>query len=66
MPTILDLLGMKIPQMVEGQSLVPLARGKPFQRRTPVMTSRFAHPGAQPDGPIKENRTDTFALVETN
>jgi arylsulfatase A-like enzyme len=65
MPTILDLLGMKIPQMVEGQSLVPLGRGKPFQRRTPVMTSRFAHPGAQPDGPIKENRTDTFALVET-
>jgi arylsulfatase A-like enzyme len=64
MPTILDLLGMKIPQMAEGQSLIPLVRGKPFQRRTPVMTSRFAHPDAQPDGPVKENRTDTFALVD--
>jgi hypothetical protein len=29
-----------------------------------VMTSRFAHPGAQPDGPIRENRTDTFALID--
>jgi choline-sulfatase len=64
MPTVLDLLGLRIPQIVEGQSLAPLARGRPFQRRSPVMTSRFAHPGAQPDGPIRENRTDTFALID--
>jgi arylsulfatase A-like enzyme len=64
MPTVLELLGIQVPQMVEGQSLVPLLKGRPFQRKTPVMTSRFAHPGAQPDGPIKENRTDTFALVD--
>ena len=46
MPTVLDLMGVKIPRMVEGQSLVPLARGQTFRRRSPVMTSRFAHPGA--------------------
>jgi arylsulfatase A-like enzyme len=63
MPTVLDLMGVKIPRMVEGQSLVPLARGQTFRRRSPVMTSRFAHPGAQPNGPIRENRTDTFALI---
>ena len=64
MPTVLDLLGLKIPVMVEGQSLTPLLRGKPFERRGPVMSSRFAHPGALPDGPVRENRTDTFAFVD--
>jgi arylsulfatase A-like enzyme len=64
MPTVLDLLGLRIPQIVEGQSLAPLMRGQAFQRRNPVMTSRFAHPGAQPDGPIRENRTDSFALID--
>ena len=64
MPTVLDLLGLRIPPVVEGRSLVPLARGQAFQRRTPVMASRFAHPGARPDGPVRENRTDSFAFVE--
>jgi arylsulfatase A-like enzyme len=64
MPTVLDLLGLRIPPVVEGRSLVPLARGQAFQRRTPVMASRFAHPGARPDGPVRENRTDSFAYVD--
>ncbi len=64
MPTVLDLLGLRIPPVVEGRSLVPLARGQAFQRRTPVMASRFADPGARPDGPVRENRTDSFAFVE--
>ena len=65
MPTILDALGLPAPRFAEGQSVLPLARGRPFKRRTPVMTSRFAHPGAQPDGAVRENRTDTFALVDS-
>ncbi|MFL6307525.1 MAG: sulfatase [Candidatus Sulfotelmatobacter sp.] len=64
MPTVLDLVGLKIPVMVEGQSLAPLLRGKAFQRKNPVMSSRFAHPDALPDGPVRENRTDTFAFVD--
>jgi len=63
MPTVLDLLDVKIPEIIEGQSLAPLAKGQPFQRRAPVMTSRYAHVGARAGG-VPENRTDTFALLE--
>ncbi len=65
MPTILDSTGALPSRFMEGQSLFPLARGQAFRRRTPVMTSRFAHPGAQANGPIRENRTDTFAIVDS-
>ncbi|MFN7995028.1 MAG: sulfatase [Bryobacteraceae bacterium] len=65
MPTVLELLGVKPPEMVQGQSLVPLARGSAFRRRNPVMTSRYAHPRAKPDGPVPENRINTFAVVDS-
>jgi len=64
MPTVLDLLGIKIPDVVQGQSLAPFAKGRPFQRRGPVMTSRYAHPHAKPNGFVPENRTDTVALLD--
>jgi len=66
MPTVLDLLDLKSPDVVQGQSLAPLAKGRPFHRRTPVMTSRFASPQAKPNGLVPENRVNTFALVEAN
>ncbi|MBI1787772.1 MAG: sulfatase [Acidobacteria bacterium] len=66
MPTVLDLLEVKAPALVQGQSLAALARGGPFRRRGPVMTSRFAHPGARPSGFVPENRTGTFALLDAN
>jgi arylsulfatase A-like enzyme len=67
MPTVLDLLGLKIPDVVQGQSLVPFAKGQPFQRRGPVMTSRFAHPEAKRTGSvIPESRIDTVALIDAN
>ena len=62
MPTILDLLDIKIPDMVQGQSLAPFAKGQPFQRRGPVMTSRYASPHAR--GMVPENGTDTVALLD--
>jgi choline-sulfatase len=65
MPTILELLDLKPPDILQGQALVPLARGLPFRRRTPVMTSRFAHAGAKPGG-VPENRINTFAMVDAN
>jgi len=64
MPTVLDLLGLKIPDVVQGQSLAAFAKGQPFQRRGPVMTSRYAHPHAKPNGFVPENRTDTVALLD--
>jgi arylsulfatase A-like enzyme len=63
MPTVLDLLNVKAPEIMEGQSLAALAKGQPFQRRVPVMTSRYAHAGARAGG-VPENRTDTVALIE--
>jgi arylsulfatase A-like enzyme len=64
MPTVLDLLDVKIPDTVQGQSLAPLAKGRPFQRRGAVMTSRYASPHAH--GLVPENGTDTVALLDAN
>ena len=66
MPTVLELLHVKIPEVVEGQSLTALATGRPFHRRNPVMTSRFAHPHAKPGGFVPENRVDGFAAMDAN
>jgi arylsulfatase A-like enzyme len=66
MPTVLDLLELRAPDTVEGQSLVPLAKGRPFRRRTPVMTSRLANPQAKPGGLVPENRITTFAVIDAN
>jgi len=65
MPTVLDILGLKIPAVVEGQSLAPFIKGQTFQRRGPVMTSRFAHPYSRHNELAPENRIDSVALVET-
>ncbi|HSB16572.1 MAG TPA: sulfatase-like hydrolase/transferase [Bryobacteraceae bacterium] len=62
-PTVLDLLKIRPSITLKGQSLLPLLRGKTFERKTPVMASRFAHPGAKPHGFVPENRTGTFALI---
>ena len=66
LPTVLDLLGLKIPDVVQGQSLAPFVKGQAFKRRGPVMTSRFAHPEAKRTAAIPENRIDTVALLDTN
>ena len=64
MPTILDLLGLKIPDLVDGQSLAAFVKGEPFQRRGPVMTSRYASAHAR--GIVPENGTDMVALLDAN
>jgi arylsulfatase A-like enzyme len=66
MPTVLDLLGLRIPDAVEGQSLSPFIKGRPFQRRGPVMTSRFAHPYSQHNELLPENHIDSVALLDAS
>ena len=62
MPTVLDLLGLKTPPVVEGQSLAPLARGQAFKRRGLVVSSRFA--AVRPEGLVPENAVDDFAIMD--
>lgn len=64
MPTILDLLALKAPAVVEGQSLLPLARGQAFKRRGLVFSSRFA--AVRPEGLVPENSTDSFGIIDAN
>ncbi len=64
MPTILDLLGLPMPEMVQGQSLAGFVRGQPFHRRGAVVTSRFASPHFL--GHVPENGTDTIAMMDAN
>ena len=44
-----------------GQSLAPFAKGQPFQRRGPVMTSRYASRHFK--AVVPENGTSTVALL---
>ncbi len=65
MPTVAALLSVPLNGVIQGENLVPLLRGQPFQRRGPVMSSRFAHPNFRPGG-VPENRTGTFARIDAN
>ena len=66
MPSVLDLLGISIPAVVQGQSLATFAMGRPFQRHGSVMTSRFAHPYSQHDELLPENHIDSLALLDAD
>ena len=64
MPTLLELAAVKIPEGLQGQSLVPLLKGEPFTRRETIMASKLALPQARPGGGVPENLTDSFARIE--
>ncbi len=62
MPTILELFGVEPPPVMEGQSLLPLIRNRPFKRRGLVISSKFAV--VKPQGLVPENSTDSFAIID--
>ena len=66
MPTVLDLLGLKAADPVEGRSLVPLLNGRPSSVGVPAMSTKLTLPSAKPGGGVPENLTDTFARVEAD
>jgi arylsulfatase A-like enzyme len=64
MPTVLNLLNLQVPPVAEGQTLVPLIKGQPWQRRGLIVSSRFAltdHGGVAP-----ESSTDSFAIIDSH
>lgn len=63
MPTILDLLGIPVQGVVQGQSIAPLALGQDFARKGPVMTSRIPQVATSPV-PVPENLTRTVARLD--
>ncbi len=63
-PTVLDLLGLKLPEGIEGRSLGPLLTGGRLDPSAPAMSTKLALPQAKPGGGVPENLTDSFARVE--
>ena len=64
MPTVLEMVDVKVPSGIHGQSLVPLLKGQPFSRTAPVMASKLALPKAKEGGGVPENLTDSFARID--
>jgi arylsulfatase A-like enzyme len=64
MPTVLEMVGARIPPTAEGQSLVPLFKGQPLPRAIPMVATKFALPTAKPGGGVPSNLTDTFAWFD--
>lgn len=61
-PTLLELLGLPVEGVVEGQSLLPLLKGASFRRKGYVAASKPARPN--PRGFVPENATDSFMLLD--
>ena len=64
MPTVLELVGAKMPAGLQGQTLAPLLKGEPFTRQDAIISTKLALPKAKPGGGVPENLTDTFARVD--
>jgi arylsulfatase A-like enzyme len=66
MPTVLELVDVKPPPGIHGQSIVALLRGQQFTRTAPVMASKLALPKAKEGGGVPENLTDTYARIDVD
>jgi arylsulfatase A-like enzyme len=60
LPTILDLVGLPIPRLVQGRSFAPLLDGKSYQPRQDIFTELTYHDYYDPRRAI---RTETHKLI---
>ena len=63
-PTVLDLLGLKSVEGLEGRSLVPLLNGGASAAPVPAWSTKLRLPIAKPGSGVPENLTDSIARVE--
>jgi arylsulfatase A-like enzyme len=64
MPTLLEMVSAAAAATQQGQSLVPLLKGRGFTRQNALMATKLALPRAKPGGGVPENLTDTFARMD--
>ena len=52
LPSVLDLVGLDIPQAVQGKSFMPAVRGEVEEHRSAVFSETVTHTNAQDVGPL--------------
>lgn len=62
-PTLLDLAGVKIPDRMQGRSLVPLANGQATGWRKDWLYEYYDYPGAEHVRPHRGVRTERYKLI---
>lgn len=60
MPTLLQATGQEVPDNVQGQSLLPLIHGEPYENRKKIFAERTSHTVYNP---VRTIRTDRFKLI---
>lgn len=62
-PTLLELAGVKIPEHMQGKSLVKLAKGEETQWRKDWLYEYYDYPGAEEVRPHRGVRTERYKLI---
>jgi arylsulfatase A-like enzyme len=63
-PTLLELAGVKVPEWIQGRSLVPFLRGAPpSEWRKDWLYEYFEYPGEEEVKPSRGVRTDRYKLI---
>jgi arylsulfatase A-like enzyme len=63
-PTLLDLAGVKVPENVQGKTLMPLAERKQVPWRSDWLYEYYEYPGYENVKPCRGVRTDRYKYIE--